>query len=651
MQTSLVAIAHWAPRAGHLGPSAIRWQESTVLEPPDFRSQNWANSDLKRHQDDRSATLLKTLEAIAAWPVEAKVVLVTNVAVPVASRFVSEQVIIDRPRCDPGHDEAEGVFSHEWCMPWEAIRVLRERGLLATGLENGGVYDFQRPSMLRLKYDSYVYLEDDIVVPGSAFEFWSRYVDDVFRSGYFLSTFCFTEYKKTNYVDPPMSCNNITAVHVPLNSSSQTKTDPEEHAFFANRFLNGRGWLMSRLQFQYYLGSNDWDWIRASYIDKFWGMRESAYLSPLRNHRFLNKVVSHRKLAVHHAAFSATFAGFFKEGEEFCTVEQLIVRTKPPERTATRFNGLGRFPSPAVDAPVDAPAEDLHTVLRSYFVKITRSDRSSLGCRGVTSVLSFLKPTFDRPVRRGVFVDVGANTGKSVEAIAKVFGTLAEQPRRGTDDCEGYGRSPIRMFAFEPEPDTYQQLLAYTDGWADISLKLAQLAVSDKPGWKTLYTLGDNDAGATIFTDEKIIANATKVPVKVTSLDEFVHDKYEVEFIFLLHISAGGADYAVLRGAHYFLKKQRVNFIVFEYGEAWLRALASLKIAVQYLYSFGYACFFITKLALVPLYEAWWDDVYQHLRRANVLCGVEKNPALLDAYFRFGVNNYTFRFAQHFLIS
>lgn len=119
-----------------------------------------------------------------------------------------------------------------------------------------------------------------------------------------------------------------------------------------------------------------------------------------------------------------------------------------------------------------------------------------------------------------------------------------------------------------------------------------QVAVSDVPGYQTLYSNGNGDSAGSLYN---AIEAQQKSWVQVISLDsQFLALNLPVHF---LNIDAEGSDLAVLREASQILQLGRIRFIVFACGESCKRVKQkiSFRVAVEYLFSFGYLWFLITR--------------------------------------------------------
>jgi len=292
--------------------------------------------------------------------------------------------------------------------------------------------------------------------------------------------------------------------------------------------------------------------------------------------------------------------------------------------------------------------------LRDYFSAMVKQD-TDLGCQDARAVLHLLKPSFERFGRRGIFMDVGTNNGGVSAAIMKTFepwsvGIPSSKVPMVCGDSIGRGHQAVKVIAYEPEANWFRVLQKqieriHSRRESPASKVVAmQVAVSDVPGYQTLYSNGNADSAGSLYNAVGAQQNSW---VQVISLgSQFLALNLPVHF---LNIDAEGSDLAVLRGARQLLQLGRIRFIVFEYGESWRRVepKISFRVAVEYLFSFGYLCFLITRFALIPLNGPLWDAFYESLEWANTFCSQSEN--IFDVYVAYGTNNQTRHCAKLFL--
>jgi len=221
----------------------------------------------------RNAALHETLTAMHEWPrVDLTVYVLTNKIVPEVKHMVKRQVLIssDEPVCSES-------WKHRFCVPWEAIRVLRSASTGGAPTTKLGYELLAEPV-----YDAYVYTESDIIIPETAFHFWRYHVDTLYKRGYLLlpmraedkiltpdviAVDCFTE-----------DCVNKTEVLEDKDEKNLAlyKTSRDRHYLRPFNPYSGC-FMMSKLQFMDYLESPMWDYHKV-WQHKYspWGVRETA---------------------------------------------------------------------------------------------------------------------------------------------------------------------------------------------------------------------------------------------------------------------------------------------------------------------------------------------------------------------------------------
>jgi len=297
----LAVVAHWSHSVNpHMNAQSI--SENSFIPPKGF----YNHTNFERYVKDaheRFAVLRAMLYELNALPVSKYIILVTNAMVSGLDGLISEQVVVDRPRC-------HSRFSHPWCLPWESIRTWAARALAWESIHtvpSESIHTFTLPwetvhtlcgptfpkqgahiCALSKTFNFYIFTEDDIKIPLSTLSFFSRYADSLHREGYVLVPYDVKKRKttKTRVRRIFSAATNKTFISVPANT----------HDFYS------RVLLMSRKQFTDYLDGSAWDWKGSHYPDKFWAMREGATLAHLWDPRYSTRMLSHLSLPVLHAS-------------------------------------------------------------------------------------------------------------------------------------------------------------------------------------------------------------------------------------------------------------------------------------------------------------------------------------------------------------
>lgn len=155
-------------------------------------------------------------------------------------------------------------------------------------------------------------------------------------------------------------------------------------------------------------------------------------------------------------------------------------------------------------------------------------------------------------------VDVGANIGQMTSVMAARVGKAG------------------KVFAFEPHPEVYKELVANINLWADAP-DLAQIyptkvALSDQTDEGRLYIpeskiwgagFGTNRAIASldVDSDNTSVNQKNYVVVHLDRLDQLIED---AECIGLLKIDVEGHELPVLNGARNLISKNQIRDILFE---------------------------------------------------------------------------------------
>jgi FkbM family methyltransferase len=204
------------------------------------------------------------------------------------------------------------------------------------------------------------------------------------------------------------------------------------------------------------------------------------------------------------------------------------------------------------------PITQLNRAIEILYFKI-ENDNATLESNGEFRVISCLQG-----LQLTVFVDVGANRGVWSLAVSK------RHP-------EG------KIFAFEASPVTFVWLKNNLAGTPAVTM--FNLGLYNSEG--TLDFMQNDDDGLSSLIPTKENADAEKMTVEVTTIDDFVRDQ-KLTHIDFLKIDTEGADYAVLQGAVEMLRAGKINIIQFEYGFVSVDTKNLLKDYYELLTTHGY---------------------------------------------------------------
>jgi FkbM family methyltransferase len=192
-------------------------------------------------------------------------------------------------------------------------------------------------------------------------------------------------------------------------------------------------------------------------------------------------------------------------------------------------------------------------------------------------------------------VDIGANQG-----LYTLF--LADLARPG------------KIFAFEPHPMLYQQLVANVRENRIENVECYQTALSNSSGALTLQV------GRLNFGDNYIVSGDVQTPamvqVKAATLDEL----FEGRRIDFLKIDVQGWEVAVLAGGRSVLEKNQGIVLLFEFWPFGLRrAGADSKELFSYLSELGFSIFSLRRGRLASLRESALPDPAKEFAYCNLV--------------------------------
>jgi len=211
----------------------------------------------------RVNALNRTIQAIRSLGVPSKIVVATNGDFGYFNDLAVRHVAYPKPMCNK-------TFQSDLCLPWEAIKLLRvlsSRLVLEPDcwLEVMGACG--PPS-----YDYYMYMEDDIEIPATTFNFWRKHVSHLYSRGFILSPLrvepqtkllsdCFDSFGS--------NCSGVTCPVVDTEGPSSSFLTAQEKIFVKMPNPYSASFLMNKEQFMDYLASREWDFDRS--MTFIWG--------------------------------------------------------------------------------------------------------------------------------------------------------------------------------------------------------------------------------------------------------------------------------------------------------------------------------------------------------------------------------------------
>jgi len=188
-----------------------------------------------------------------------------------------------------------------------------------------------------------------------------------------------------------------------------------------------------------------------------------------------------------------------------------------------------------------------------------------------------------------VFIDVGANKGEWTEDIL----ALNPQAEKG--------------ILLEPNPGC--MMILKNKFGSSQGIEILEMACSDQSGGSIFFA--EPDGGETSSLSSSGTNNATKIEVRVTTIDELVNER-TLHHIDYLKIDVEGFDLHVIKGASETLRKGIIDVIQFEYNKTWRNNGSTLYNAFSILESYGYKTFCLTKKGLINLDINKYGEFYAY---------------------------------------
>jgi len=123
----------------------------------------------------------------------------------------------------------------------------------------------------------------------------------------------------------------------------------------------------------------------------------------------------------------------------------------------------------------------------------------------------------------------------------------------------------VEIYAFEPQPSTYEVLRRVQQWTNDTSLYVHNLAISNHTGTAVLSKCGRGSEVCSLTMQRNLTDTGRFLSINVTTLDRFVKKYRITEMIDVLKIDTEGYDPLVLTGADLILKRQQIRLLIFEH--------------------------------------------------------------------------------------
>ena len=152
-------------------------------------------------------------------------------------------------------------------------------------------------------------------------------------------------------------------------------------------------------------------------------------------------------------------------------------------------------------------------------------------------------------IGEGIIFDVGANNGLYSKKLRN------DHPH-------------VRIYAFEPHPKTYQNLVKNLDG---LNINTLNVGVGSANGVLKLYDYVDKDASEHASLYKSVIetihkGEAIEHEVNMITLDDLAKEE-KINRVGLLKIDTEGHELEVLKGFEWFIRRNRIDMIHFEFNE------------------------------------------------------------------------------------
>jgi len=194
--------------------------------------------------------------------------------------------------------------------------------------------------------------------------------------------------------------------------------------------------------------------------------------------------------------------------------------------------------------------------------------------------------------KNGVILDVGANIG-DYSIFIRENGVIA----------------PI--FAFEPHPETYQQLISNTK---NLNLTQFNLGLGEATFETVIFDYKKNNGSQHASIYKEVIedihkSEAIETKISITTLDTIV-EKYNIEQISLLKIDTEGNELSVIKGASKTIAASKINYIQLEFNEMNIISHTFLRDFIRLLPNYKFYRLLPTEMLEIKEYTPLYHELF-----------------------------------------
>ena len=270
---------------------------------------------------------------------------------------------------------------------------------------------------------------------------------------------------------------------------------------------------------------------------------------------------------------------------------------------------------------------------------------SAFGCADVEVLLPALS-VVERAVRSElnyppIFIDAGANVGKTTGKIFSFFGDIPFRAVHGNRSllsevvCPSQIDGPnVVVVSIEPHPMNYENLenSGKVNSWNLEKWIPLNAGLADKSGrlkFQMSCNLVIDEVGKLLRPEEEHNESDCVTVVQVITLSSIIDRLFPAYQIFFVKLDIEGMEPDVIYSAGHLLSSSTIRFLMFEYAANAWSGRVTLTGIIKFLWSVGFMCFLVTEERLWPIGGPFWSDIYERVIWANYLCGHAKDPHLI----------------------